>query len=303
MGFRPLFRYDEGNMLKSWVQLGARVAASGTGSLRHPYKLTYVVTKECHSRCVNCKIWQETPKNELTIEEVRLFAERNPHFSWIDFTGGEPTDRQDLPEIVEAFLRSNPGLLLVHFPTNGLEPDKIERAARAILKLKPPRLVISVSIDGPPAVNDALRGIKGDFDLAVETYRRLSALRGATVYAGMTLYPKNVGEVERTVEAIGGKVPGFTHRNLHLNFPHLSGHYYGNREASSANMIRERDLREKEFKTKVLQALASHAAVKGAPRSPFEWVEWLYQRKLTTYLDQDRSHEPTKTELRDENCN
>jgi MoaA/NifB/PqqE/SkfB family radical SAM enzyme len=271
-------------MARQWAKLADRVIRSNLGTLGHPYKLTFVVTKECHSRCVNCKIWRTRPQDELTLEEIRSFARQAPYFSWIDFTGGEPTDRPDFPEIVEAFLKTNPDLLLVHFPTNGLRPVQIEAVAKKIVNLKPPRLVITVSIDGPPKINDALRGIKGDFDLAVETFERLAELDRLEVYAGMTLYPKNVDLIDETFEAIRSRIPGFERRMLHVNIPHISEHYYNN-ASGDRGAITGRDLTETEYRRKLLQALDRYMKGRGRPLlKPFDWVEFLYQQKAKEYL-------------------
>jgi hypothetical protein len=37
---------------------------------RFPYKLTFVATYRCQSRCVYCKIWEREPVGELTLEEI-----------------------------------------------------------------------------------------------------------------------------------------------------------------------------------------------------------------------------------------
>jgi MoaA/NifB/PqqE/SkfB family radical SAM enzyme len=217
------------------------------------------------------------PQNELTLDEVTRIAQNSPFLSWIDFTGGEPTDRPDFPEVIGAFLSHCPDLLLVHFPTNGLKPDHIEETTRKILSLRPPRLVITVSIDGPPKVNDAIRGIKGDFQKATETYSRLRELPGAHVYVGMTLYPNNVGLVDETVDAIRGAIPGFTYRDLHVNIPHVSGHFFENVKNAPA------------VTAEMVQVIDRYMRARGAPRTPFEWVERLYQRRIRQYIETQKT--------------
>lgn len=251
--------------------------ASQWGTLKLPYKIVYVVTKECHSRCQNCKIWKVKPENELTLEEVRKFAAQSPFLNWINLTGGETTDRKDLVEIIQAFIDSCPNLLLVNFATNGLKPEHIENTCKRIIELKPPKFVVTVSLDGPPKVNDALRGIKGDFLAATETYQRLSRLKGMEVYIGMTLYPQNVGLIDETVAAIRERIPDFDYRHLHVNIAHFSDHYFENGQTQPRSPHES------------IKAVEDYLYKRGIPRTPFEWVERMYQLEIRKYLETQKT--------------
>ncbi|MES1167053.1 MAG: radical SAM protein, partial [Pseudomonadota bacterium] len=164
--------------LYSWSRFALRTAAAASGVEGRPTKLIYIVTKRCHSRCVYCDIWKvkDTPgglDHELTLDEVRSFAAANPFLQWIDFTGGEPTDRPDFVEVVQAFSAACPDLLLVHFPTNGIATKRIEQMVQQLQATLRARLIVTVSIDGPPGLNDRLRGIRNDFAHAVDTFAAL----------------------------------------------------------------------------------------------------------------------------------
>lgn len=267
-------------MVTKWAKLASKVLASNAGRLQHPYKLTYVVTKECHSKCQNCDIWKLKPQNELTLGEIEKFTRNTPYLSWVDFTGGEPTDRKDFVEVIACFLQNCPDLLLIHFPTNGLVPGRIEDVAQRILKLRPPRFVVSVSIDGPPEINDQLRGIPNDFARAVETYRRLSAMDGLDVYVGMTLYRQNVKHIEATVEAIKQILPTFSYANLHVNIAHVSEHYYGNR------------VQEQEDRQSISAGVQSLMRQRGFPKTPFELMEKAYHKHVRKYLEDGKCPVP-----------
>jgi len=53
----------------------------------------------------------------------------------------------------------------------------------------PVRLVVTVSIDGPPELNDQLRGIRNNFAHALETFAAVRAILGPeNVFVGMTLH-------------------------------------------------------------------------------------------------------------------
>ncbi len=232
--------------LYSWSRLAVRTAAAATGMESRPTKLIYVVTKRCHSRCVYCDIWKvkDTPgglDNELSLDEVRAVAGANPFLQWIDFTGGEPTDRPDFVEVVQAFAAACPDLLLVHFPTNGIATKRIEETVRQLQGTVRARLVVTVSIDGPPELNDRLRGIRNDFAHAVETFAALRKLLGPEqVYVGMTLHGHSgscghttSALVDQTFAAINEALQKRSEAAIdwdtfHLNIPHFSSHYYGN---------------------------------------------------------------------------
>jgi MoaA/NifB/PqqE/SkfB family radical SAM enzyme len=236
----------------SWTRLFTRTTAAALGREGRPTKLMFVVTKRCHSRCVYCDIWKakDVPgalDAELSLDEIQSLASANPFFQWIDFTGGEPTDRPDFVEVVQTFDAHCPDLLLVHFPTNGLATDRIVRMARQLNERVRARLVVTVSIDGPPEINDRLRGVPRDFAHAVATFGALREILGSeNVFVGMTLHGhlgscgiSTVALVERTHAAVDAALrdrgrPGLAWSNLHLNIPHVSQHYYANTAAENA---------------------------------------------------------------------
>jgi MoaA/NifB/PqqE/SkfB family radical SAM enzyme len=230
----------------SWSRFALRTAAAASGIEGRPTKLNFVITKRCYSRCVYCDIWKvkDTPgglDSELSLDEVQAVASANPYLQWIDFTGGEPTDRPDFVKLVQAFARACPDLLLVHFPTNGIATKRIEEAATEIRQTVRATLVVSVSIDGPPELNDRLRGIRNDFAHAIDTFAALRRLLGPDrVFVGMTLHGHkgSCGHttselVEQTFAAVNvalrdRAVAPAGWSTLHLNIPHFSPHFYGN---------------------------------------------------------------------------
>ena len=144
-------------LLKKYLFFIIEVLKSNLTQLRRPYKLNFVVTKSCNSKCLNCNIWQVKPRDELSLEEIEKVAISSPWLKWIDFTGGEPTNRKDFVDIVATFNRYCKNLLYVHFPTNGLRPEKIKKVVEGIKKVGTFKIVLTVSIDGPKEVNDKLK--------------------------------------------------------------------------------------------------------------------------------------------------
>lgn len=195
-----------------------------------PYKLTFVATYKCQSRCVYCKIWEREPQGELTIDEIEAFFKKSNKFSWIDVTGGEVTLRSDYAEIARVITTNCKNLYQLHTPTNGLAPALTEKRVKEILALNPRMFVITVSLDGPKEINDRLRGVRGDFDRVIETVRLLKAIRqhNFKVFVGFTLSAANKGTFQTMMDDVMAEIPEMKPDDFHMNVVHVSGHYYDN---------------------------------------------------------------------------
>lgn len=150
-----------------------------------PLNLTISVSYRCNSRCKTCNVWQR-PNDDLTLEEYeKTFASLGHATYWFTFSGGEPTLRRDLPEIVESAYRNcHPGI--INIPTNGIQdkiiPNRIERVLQAAPASE---VIVNLSLDGVGEKHDALRGVRGNFARAMRTYAGLKALRQR--YTNLTL--------------------------------------------------------------------------------------------------------------------
>jgi MoaA/NifB/PqqE/SkfB family radical SAM enzyme len=231
--------------MKSFA-LGKNIIESNFRRNRFPYKLTFVATYRCQSRCVYCKIWEREPEGELTLDEIQAFFRKSNKFNWIDLTGGEVTLRNDYPAIAEAIIGNCKDLYHLHTPTNGLAPALIERQVREILGMKPNRFVITVSLDGPRDLNDHLRGIKGDFDKVIDTVKRLRKIedRRLQVVIGFTLTASNKGTFKEMIDQVRSEIPDMKPDDFHMNVVHVSGHYYDNMETNAITDDLREDLRE-----------------------------------------------------------
>src|SRR5690348_11359792 len=150
-----------------------------------PMNLTISVSYRCNSRCKTCNVWQR-PNDDFTIEEYdKTFESVGRDAYWFTFSGGEPTLRKDLPEMVElAYRHCRPGI--INIPTNGIQ-DKIipERVERVLQAAPGSEVIINLSLDGVGVKHDIVRGVKGNFDRAMRTYAGLKALKGK--YKNFTL--------------------------------------------------------------------------------------------------------------------
>lgn len=212
-------------------QLAYRVMASNFCDLRSPYRLTYAVTNRCQAHCSMCGIWAKTSEDELTVSEIdALFSHAN-RFSWINLTGGELFQRPDIRDVLLAVIRRSNSLYLLNFPTNGFQTDEIVDAVDTILKKTVlPRLIVSVSLDGPPLLHDSIRGLEGSWKHAMETYMLLRKRRSSrfSTYLGHTLQAANLGRFDEMVESCCQQLPSISVDDFHLNVAHRSGFYYAN---------------------------------------------------------------------------
>jgi len=171
----------------------------------------------------------------MTLDEMEDLLSENRGFlrdiTSVQVTGGEPYLREDIPELIHV-IRGHLPRTTLWIPTNGLTPRRIEAATREILQdADGRRLGVSVSIDGIRATHDAIRGIKGGFDRAVETLRRLRFMKeehtGLKVSVGMTVTHENHGELSDVWSLAKTHGADFSFRPV--NFSDL---YYKNKDAS-----------------------------------------------------------------------
>src|SRR3989338_1196120 len=127
---------------------------------------------------------------------------------FFNVSGGEPYLRTDLPKIIELackYLKPR----VIHTPTNALMPQLIERKTREIMeiiKAYDPTVpyTIKPSFDGVGKKHDELRGVQGNFDKLVETYKRLKVLQkdfpNLHVGLGTVISKNNLDTIKETVD-------------------------------------------------------------------------------------------------------
>ena len=123
-----------------------------------PVNITVSVSYKCNSRCKTCNVWL-LPNDDLALPEWdRVFQSLGDAPYWFTFSGGEPTWRDDLPEMVEsAYRHCKPGS--INIPTNGILerviPGRIERVLQAAPKSE---VIINLSLDAVGDKHDEIRG-------------------------------------------------------------------------------------------------------------------------------------------------
>jgi MoaA/NifB/PqqE/SkfB family radical SAM enzyme len=161
------------------------LANSFIASAVHPIRptvLIYNCTFVCDARCEMCHNWQHGDrKSDMTLAQLdRVMA----HDFWgavenLNISGGEPTTRNDLPEMVELFHRRLPRLRKVGINTTGLTPHRaIPQLTRIVQSLAAKDVLFSarVSLDGVGDIHNQVRHVERGFDKACETIAAMQAL-------------------------------------------------------------------------------------------------------------------------------
>lgn len=149
-----------------------------TGESLKPKWLVFMVTDRCNSRCLHCDIWRGEPtKDPLTPDEIEI-ALSDPLFSEVEYilnTGGEPSLRHDLEEIILAEHKALPKAG-IQLSTNGLLPDRVINVVKSAIKHNI-RIDVGTSTDGIGEKHDKMRGVKGNFEKMDYLLHELVALR------------------------------------------------------------------------------------------------------------------------------
>ena len=140
-----------------------------------------ITTFRCNAQCNLCNIWkfQTSPNEEIDAS----YYEKLPAGLRINITGGEPTLRKDIDRIFEILY---PKSRLLELSTNGYNTEKIVELAN-----KYPNILIRVSVEGLPKINDAKRGIKDGFDHALRTMLELKKTKCKNIGFSVVISPDN----------------------------------------------------------------------------------------------------------------
>lgn len=150
-----------------------------------PISLTLSLTYRCNSRCATCNVWRRESE-ELTVDEwARVLHSLGRAPYWITVSGGEPLIREGAAEIIRlACEHCRPSI--INIPTNGLLPQRIARAVGDVTAACPKAgIVVNLSLDGWGEDHDRIRGVPGNFERAMETYRRLRELKAPNLTLGV----------------------------------------------------------------------------------------------------------------------
>ncbi len=168
-----------------------------------------IVTYRCNARCQMCHTWKHPsdPEQEIPPEIIDKIEGR---YKRLNITGGEPTLRDDIMEIVDVLDKKAETLEL---STNGYYTDRIVQIAQ-----KYPKIKIRVSIEGLPAKNDRLRGLKDGFDHGMRTILRLREMGVKDIGFGIVASHKNIADLLDVYHICAGLGVEFGGSTIHNSF-------------------------------------------------------------------------------------
>jgi Fe-coproporphyrin III synthase len=144
------------------------------------------VTYRCNCKCVMCDTWKHpSPRGEeITAGDL----ERLPALVRLNLTGGEPFIREDLDQILGVVKKKAKRVVI---SSNGM------LTARILEVMGRHRDVgIRISFDGFRSTHDAIRGVSGIHDRALETLRGLKSLGVKDLGIAVTISDRNARELE-----------------------------------------------------------------------------------------------------------
>ena len=139
------------------------------GHVYRPLNAQIELTLRCNAKCVFCSIWrrdfQEEIKHEMTTEEVKHIIDEFDRLKVqvVNFTGGEPTLRKDLPELVSYVSKKG---MIPSVATNGyrlyehVKSGEFNAVEWVMVSLDWPDAEHHDKYRGIPLFDQAVKGIK-----------------------------------------------------------------------------------------------------------------------------------------------
>lgn len=154
--------------------------------------IVWNITRRCNLKCVHCYAHAKDQvfDNELTTEQGKNLIDDLSQFKVpvLLLSGGEPTIREDLPELAAYAIEK--GMRAV-ISTNGtLITQQMARVLKDI-----GLSYVGISLDGMEKIHDRFRGVKGAFRAALEGIKNCQDA-GIKVGLRFTINKFNVAEIE-----------------------------------------------------------------------------------------------------------
>lgn len=148
--------------------------------------LTVISTFRCNSKCQMCYIWKNPtePKEEVSLETLSKLP---TGFDNLNVSGGEPTLRKDLGEIIDIVY---PKARITEISSNGLHPERLV----PIIK-KYPNIKVRFSLEGDRETSDAIRGEKNGYETKVAGLRMLKEAGGTDLGFAMVIQDENIKQL------------------------------------------------------------------------------------------------------------
>lgn len=136
------------------------------------------VTSRCNAFCQTCFYHAELNQpGDLTFAQIEKVSRTMPVITDLWLSGGEPTLRRDLSEIIDLFVANN-GVNRIIIPTNGLIKARVNEVVDRALGNNPAiDLYLNIALDGYGETHDRIRGVPGNWGKALECIESLYPLK------------------------------------------------------------------------------------------------------------------------------
>src|ERR1700730_9761582 len=136
------------------------------------------VTSRCNAFCQTCFYHEELNQpGDMTFAQIERVSQPLPAITDLWLSGGEPTLRRDLSQIIDMFVTRN-GVKRVIIPTNALIKTRVlEVVDRALGSNARLDLYLNIALDGYGETHDRIRGVPGNWEKALDCIRSLHPLK------------------------------------------------------------------------------------------------------------------------------
>lgn len=136
------------------------------------------VTSRCNAYCQTCFYHAElNHPGDMTFAQIEKVSQTMPPITDLWLSGGEPTLRKDVSEIVDLFVRNN-GVKRLIIPTNGLIKSRtFDIVERALSRNPEIDLYLNVALDGYGKTHDQIRGVPGNWEKTLDCIEFLYPLK------------------------------------------------------------------------------------------------------------------------------
>ncbi|TDI39760.1 MAG: radical SAM protein [Acidobacteria bacterium] len=173
-----------------------------------PTVLIFNVSYKCDSKCVMCNSWKLPYHDDMTTDEYRkaFSSELFRSVEYVGITGGEPTLRKDMVDIVRIMADNMPKLRKMTLNTNGFVKDRVVSTLERIIDVANERGFLfgtRVSLDGVGEAHEDIRRVWHAFERAMETVRAMQELQKKKFFnfgVSFTFTAQNLEEGNRIYE-------------------------------------------------------------------------------------------------------
>ena len=168
------------------------------------------VTSRCNAFCKTCFYHEELNQpGDLTFAQIQKISRTMPQITDLWLSGGEPTLRRDASQIIDTFVNGN-GVNRIIIPTNGLIKSRVfDIVDVALSSHSQLDLYLNIALDGYGETHDAIRGVPGNWQKALDCIEFLYPLKAKyqdrfRLNVNTVVCADNYTEIEKLGEYIWG---------------------------------------------------------------------------------------------------